>query len=115
MTYGTIPIKDQIFLEEMRERRDIVYTPYVVEYDGKPVKSLKRSFNKAVELAKLPYQVRMYDVRHLFATMLLGNGATIGAVSALLGHSRTSTTVNVYYHATKTETVNAIDKLPALK
>ncbi len=114
-TYRTIPIKDEKFLEALRERRDIALTPYVIEYDGKPVKSLKVSFNRAVKLANLPYPVRMYDVRHLFATMLVSDGAPIGAVSALLGHSRTSTTVNVYYHATKAETLNAIDKLPALR
>lgn len=113
-TYRTIPISDGVFLEKLRERREMAVTPYVVEYNGKQVRSLKRSFNRAVEAAKLPYPVRMYDVRHLFATMMLGNGATIGAVSALLGHSRTSTTVNVYYHATKAETINAIDKLPSL-
>ena len=78
-------------------------SPYVIEYNGKQVKSLKRSFNRVVELAQLPYPVHMYDVRHLFATMLLSNGATIGAVSALLGHSSTATTLNVYYHTTKHE------------
>lgn len=114
-TYRTIPINDEKFLEALRERRKMAVTPYVVEYEGKPVMSLKRSFNTAVKLANLPYPVRMYDVRHLFATMLIGNGATIGAVSALLGHSKTSTTLNVYYHATEAEIINAVDKLPSLQ
>lgn len=114
-TYRTIPINDEKFLDRLRERRDMAVSEYVVEYEGKPVKCLKRSFNRAVKLANIPYPVRMYDVRHLFATTLIGNGATIGAVSALLGHSRTSTTVNVYYHTTKNETFDAIGKLPALE
>ena len=114
-TYRTIPIKYEEFLNHLIERRNAAVTSHVVEYNGKPVTSLKCSFSTALKLANLPYQVRMYDVRHLFATMLISHGATIGAVSALLGHSKTSTTVNVYYHATKTETINAMNSLPALQ
>lgn len=116
--YRTIPIrasKFAEFLEHLKERKQQARTPYVVEYEGCPVKSLKRSFNKAVERAGITYPVRMYDVRHLFATTLISKGATIGAVSKLMGHSRTSTTVNVYYHASREETEKAMEKLPTLK
>jgi integrase len=42
--------------------------------------------------------VRLHDLRHWHASQLLANGGDIQAVAARLGHSRTSTTLDVYGH-----------------
>lgn len=41
---------------------------------------------------------RLHDLRHTAATMLFENGATVSQVQHTLGHSRPSTTMDVYVH-----------------
>ena len=40
-------------------------------------------------------------MRHTFWTLLIANGVDIKTVSAKAGHSRTSTTLDIYTHAVK--------------
>ncbi|MCP5043082.1 MAG: site-specific integrase [bacterium] len=42
--------------------------------------------------------VRFHDLRHAHATQLLARGVDISTVSGRLGHSNTSTTLNIYAH-----------------
>jgi integrase len=41
---------------------------------------------------------RFHDMRHAFATLLLGAGEEIAVISKMLGHADYSTTVDVYSH-----------------
>jgi integrase len=41
---------------------------------------------------------RFHDLRHTAATLMLRDGLPVHEVSAVLGHSQTSTTLNVYSH-----------------
>jgi integrase len=43
--------------------------------------------------------VRLHDLRHFVATMLIDGGIPIPTVSTRLGHSQMSTTLNIYTHA----------------
>jgi integrase len=43
--------------------------------------------------------VRLHDLRHFVATMLIDGGIPIPTVSTRLGHSENSTTLNLYTHA----------------
>ena len=43
--------------------------------------------------------IRLHDLRHTSATLLLSEGVDIRTVANRLGHSQTSTTLNVYAHA----------------
>ena len=44
--------------------------------------------------------VRLHDLRHWYATTALEGGVPLSSVSAQLGHAQTSTTANIYAHAT---------------
>jgi integrase len=46
----------------------------------------------------LPKEFRFYDVRHAAASLLIADGLPITAVSAMLGHALTSTTLNTNAH-----------------
>lgn len=52
------------------------------------------------EAEKLP-NIPLHGLRHTSATIMLSNRANLSAVAARLGHSQTSTTLNVYAHAIK--------------
>lgn len=43
--------------------------------------------------------IRAHGLRHLYATLALRDGSDVAAVSAQLGHSRRSTTLDTYAHA----------------
>jgi integrase len=47
-------------------------------------------------------EITFHDLRHAAATHLLARGADVASVSQRLGHSRHSTTMDVYGHAIKT-------------
>ncbi len=44
-------------------------------------------------------QVNVHSFRHLNASLLIMNGVDVRTVSAALGHSQTSTTLNIYAHS----------------
>lgn len=66
---------------------------------GRPLdqSNVRREFYAVLERAKLPRR-RVHDLRHGAATMLLEQGENLKQVSAALGHSRISTTADVYAH-----------------
>ena len=59
----------------------------------------------AQDRAKLPKDLKLHDLRHTFATLLLNNGVDLKVVAEFLGHSLLSTT-NRYAHL-QTETKKA--------
>ena len=57
-----------------------------------------RAFKAALERAQIKRPVRIYDLRHGFATAALEAGADTRTVADLMGHSSTRTTLDVYQH-----------------
>jgi integrase len=75
----------------------------------------RRSFNKALKTAGLP-PIRFHDLRHTAATLMLLSGINVKAVAAALGHSKASTTLNIYAHRLPMmdkERVNAMQRILA--
>ncbi|GAB6037713.1 hypothetical protein JCM15519_22720 [Fundidesulfovibrio butyratiphilus] len=112
-TFRTVPVT-AAFLDRLREMKTQSQSSYLIEYRGKPVTSIRKSFNTACDLAGIKVPVRMYDLRHLFATTMLSNGADLAAVSKLMGHSTVKMTADVYYHYLEGEKERAVSKLPSL-
>lgn len=63
-------------------------------YDPGP---LSLHFARLVKSAKLEH-VRLHDLRHSAATLMLASGADLKSVSTWLGHSEVGTTGNLYLH-----------------
>jgi len=102
------------FKERLLVMRKQATTDFLIEFKGKPISSCKTTFLKTARKAGITYPVRLYDIRHLFATTILANGGDLKAVSKLLGHASTQMTANVYYHELKGEKAVALSRKPML-
>ena len=108
-----IPISDE-FKTRLMKRYSESVTDFIIEFRGKPIKKCHRTFRAACEKAGIEYDVRLYDIRHLFASTMLAGGADLKAVSKLLGHSSTSMTADTYYHELQGEKERALTRKPML-
>ncbi|MBQ9408528.1 MAG: site-specific integrase [Clostridia bacterium] len=80
--------------------------------DGTPI-SLQRPYRwleKFCEEKGLPFY-GIHQFRHLNASLLIYGGEDVKTVSAALGHSQTSTTLNIYAHTFETAQARANDAL----
>lgn len=88
---------------------------------GKPVKSFISPFKRACKVAGIPVNkkgstvrgMRVYDLRHTFATWLVQGGASIERVADLLNHADIKMT-QVYAHHSPTGRASTIKILPSL-
>ena len=74
-----------------------------------PEKHLK----KILERAGLP-PVSLHSLRHTNATLLISGGVNVRTVSARLGHSQTSTTMNIYAEAIQSAEAAAAEVLDGI-
>ena len=58
---------------------------------GQPVKEVRRFWIQIQKQVKLP-GVRIHDLRHTFASLLVSGGASLEMIGKLLGHSQMQTT-----------------------
>lgn len=65
---------------------------------SKKFKKIIERYNSMCEKGKELPHIRLHDLRHTSATLLIGANADIATVSRRLGHSKISTTLNVYTH-----------------
>ena len=98
----------------MREKKKESKQGFIIEYEGKPVKSIHHSFRRAVQRAGITYPVCLYDLRHMFGTFMLAAGADLSAVSQMMGHHSVKMTADTYYQYMKGEKERAIRLLPSL-
>lgn len=112
-TYRTIPIAPD-FLTKLKAKQKESKQGYVIEYHGKPVERMNKAYQAAVERAGIKIPTRMYDLRHLYATTMLTNGADLAAVSKLMGHSTITMTADTYYQYMVGEKERAVSLLPSL-
>ena len=74
---------------------DLVFT----NRDGNPLDraNVRKQFHRLLQTAGLP-QIRIHDLRHTAATLLLLQGVNPRTVMELLGHSDVTMTLNTYSH-----------------
>ncbi len=76
------------------------------------ISSPTQKFQKILKANNLP-TITLYGLRHTNATILIANGVSVRDVAAHLGHSQTSTTMNIYAHAlqdSEEKAVSAFDQ-----
>lgn len=77
------------------EARQGALTPYVIEWAGRPVKSVKRGLAQAAKRAGLGH-VSPHDLRRSAAIHMAEDGVPISEISQYLGHSNEKITYQAY-------------------
>lgn len=67
-------------------------------------------FHELTEQAGLP-RVRIHDLRHLAATLMIASGVPLALVSKTLRHAQSGITADLYGHLTKESALAAADSL----
>ncbi len=75
---------------------------------------IRRHFKPLLKRAGLPEDIRLYDLRHTCATLLLAAGENPKVVSERLGHSSVTLTLDTYSHVLPDLQQRAADKLERL-
>jgi integrase len=76
-----------------------------------PSQFAQRHYKPAVRAAGLPDALRLYDLRHTAASLLIREGASIKAVQAQLGHATAAITLDVYAHLLPDELEHLADRM----
>jgi integrase len=89
-----VPISQEV-VTILRQRQMIVPNgnPWLFpgEVVGQPVREIRRFWARVQKEADLP-DVRIHDLRHTFASLLVSGGASLEMIGRLLGHSQMQTT-----------------------
>jgi integrase len=87
-----VPLSDGALaiLRELPQRSDVPYV-FANQKTREPYASIFNSWNTARKRANLP-DVRVHDLRHSFASMLINQGRSLYEVQHILGHTQVKTT-----------------------
>ncbi|MEU0521934.1 site-specific integrase [Streptosporangium sp. NPDC006007] len=91
-------------------KEGLVFTTHV----GTPIEpqNLYRHFRAVCDAAGIR-RVRLHDLRHTCATILLAQGVDTRTIMEILGHSTIVLTMNTYAHVLPEHQATALDKLDA--
>lgn len=76
-------------------------------------RNVTRQFKELLAAAKLP-NIRLHDLRHSCATLLLAQGVNPRVVMETLGHSQVSLTLNTYSHVLPALQRDAAERINAV-
>ena len=80
-----------------------------------PRNFIPRHFKKALEDAGLPLEIRLYDLRHTFATLSIQVARIpVKTVAKLLGHASAKMTLDTYSHVLDGDEEEAVVQLGAI-
>lgn len=98
---------NHIFIQDDGKQMDIS-TP------NKVFQKIIKSYNETVDTADQLPVITLHGLRHTSATLLIAQNVDVKTVSARLGHSETSTTMDIYAHALKKQDENAAASIGSL-
>ena len=95
-----------------KQRNDLVFT----RQDGAPLKPdwPNRRFQQLAREAGLPAGVRVYDLRHGWATAALRAGVHPKLVQEVMRHSSYATTADTYSHVMPSHSAEAVARVASL-
>lgn len=106
---ATVPINDALH-DALEEAKKAALSPFVIEWAGEPVKSIKRGMKKAGDAIKRP-DVSPHMLRHSAAVWLAEDGHSMWEISQFLGHNDVKTTTRIYARFSPTHLRKLADSL----
>ena len=85
-------------MKAVQEKQKIHKSGYVIEYNGKPISSAKRSLATAAKKARITTYTCPYDIRHLWITTQLDCGTELSVITEVTGTSDKMIWTNYYEH-----------------
>jgi integrase len=117
----TLPIPPTLLaaLQAHWERQQELWPEAVyvfVSTHGTPIDpmNLTHHFKTLAKVIGLPAELRLHDLRHSCATMMIAQGIHPRVIMQTLGHSQISTTMDIYGHVMEETLREAADKLDGL-
>lgn len=82
------------------------------KWNGLPLHpdTLTNWFHDFIQTTDLP-QIHIHSLRHTNATLLIAEGVNLRLVADMLGHSKPTTTLNIYSHAIKSAQAAAAERM----
>lgn len=106
---ATVPMNDTV-LAALRDARQGAMTDYVVEWAGKPVKSLKKGIASAARAAGVS-GVSAHVFRHTAAVWMAEAGVPMEEIAQFMGHSNVNVTRGTYARYSPAHLRKAADAL----
>ncbi len=91
---ATVPINDTL-MAALQDSQAAALSRFVVEWGGRPVKSIKTGFNAAVARAGIEH-CTPHDLRRTAGRFMAENGVPIEEIASYLGHTNPNTTRSTY-------------------
>jgi integrase len=93
---ATLPI-NRTLKAALSEAREIALSPYVIEFNGKPVKSVRKGLRNAYARAGISdIKQPAHIIRKTAGRILVESGVSMELVSQILGHSSIKITERIY-------------------
>jgi integrase len=103
--------------ELLKRRTKKANSPFVFSSKGnheRPIGSVRKAHDAAVEKAGIKEHFRLYDLRHTFATRAVAAGVDLPTLSAILGHTSIQMTMR-YVHPAEEQKRFAAGKLETFR
>ncbi|MBD5641857.1 MAG: site-specific integrase [Desulfovibrio sp.] len=109
-----VPIRKELAPAFMQwQQADIeARVEWLIHWQGKPVKSIKKAWDRLLAAAGITRHIRPYDLRHAFATELIAAGVDIGTTAKLMGHSGPGMLLKHYQYVMDRQKREAVESLP---
>lgn len=106
---ATVPMNDGLH-DALEEAKKGALTPFVIEWAGKPVRSIKRGLKAAGEAIGRP-DVSPHMLRHSAAVWLAEDGHSMWEIASFLGHEDIKATTRIYARFSPTHMRKLADSL----
>lgn len=87
---------------------------HIINYKGRSITTFKKAWKATLRQAGIVRRIRPYDLRHAFATELIGNGIDVGTVAKLMGHSTPTVLLKHYQYVMDRQKRAAVEVLPEI-